>query len=196
MVFIQSMNNISFTSQLTKNMTIQCRNGASNCSDKSVSIVELDRHDSRDLDALYAIGEDWSKQGFNYAPCIFTSAASDKDESDWMDKIKEHYIALTLQEDNFDKLDPKKILGLSLLSEYKYDNEIDFLQVKPTNSYSKVGTERKYKKIGTTMLDYIKSISQTKPIYVNSAVDAVDFYEMNDFKRILKNDPTQLCYNA
>ncbi len=190
------MNTVTFTSQFKKNMIIQTRDGSSNYCDKTVSVVELDRKNNHDIDTMFAIGDNWSKQGFNYAQSILISAISDEDETDWTDKLKEHYIAMTLQDDNFEKLDPKKVIGLSLLSEYNYDNEINYLQVKPTNSYSKVGEKRKYKKIGTAMLDYMKSISEQKPIFVNSALEAVNFYTMNDFKRVSEEDPTKLYYNV
>ena len=106
------------------------------------------------------------------------------------DVAQEHYLALTTQNSNFEAVEPNKILGLALYFEKKAPaNEIAWLQSNPsTNHESGIRT---YKKIGTTLVNYMKGLFK-KPLYVQSADNAIPFYQKQGFKSL--DIPSKMIY--
>ncbi|MDY6358625.1 MAG: hypothetical protein SPL76_03805 [Cyanobacteriota bacterium] len=173
-------NNISFGASLKTNTFI--RKGRMH-TPVSVSIVELDKTNANDMNALSTISDSWNKEGSkncrfnNYVDMILTKAGSE--ENDF--SVKDHYLALTTQKDNFEKLDPKNVLGVSLFSEDGVGGELEYLQVHPNTCKSYAGSKRVYKNVGTAMIDYLKDTYSKVHIFVNAAHDAVKFYYKNGF---------------
>ena len=90
---------------------------------------------------------------------------------------------MTTQNSDYEHINPDKLQGLALFSETTNpENELNWLQVNP-NTNTKSSSSRTYKKVGTELVNYIKQITD-KPILVQSADDAIKFYEKNDFRHI------------
>lgn len=187
------MNPICFTANFKSNATIQARSG-NNFYNKRASIVELDKNSVEDLSSLYKLSLLWDKESKNNVSYIFSDFIDDKSESNGVKDT--HCVVLTLQKDNFEKLKPEKILGVSLFSEQDYDNELNWLQVEPKNNKTDNSSGRKYKNIGSALCKYFKYTYTDKPIYVRSANTATDFYISNGFKPYDVNYPQYLYYVA
>ena len=159
-------------------------------SEKEVSIVELDKNDKKDIDALTEIAWKWEDCASGYAFEISNDARKYKP---YPDVYKEHYLALTTQKSDYANLEPDKVLGLALFEEKDavYD-ELAWLQANPmTNHECK---KRKYNNIGKSLVDYIKTLTY-KPIVVSSDDKAIEFYEKQGFKHTGKY-PSQLIYEV
>lgn len=187
------MQPINFTANFIKNTQIkQCRT-CDTFIDKEAAIVELDINDKNDIKSLYETASDWDSKGFTYTFEIFCDATKGYE---YDDVKKEHYIALTTQKDNFENLEPDKIIGLSLFSETKKpENEINWLQVDPESNTERK-YEREYKGGGRAIVNYIQETYTDKPIYVQSAKDAINFYRKCGFYPKDKNAPAQLIWNG
>lgn len=183
------MNPISFCAQYRTDAIVQYKNTPLNA-----SIVVLDKEDENDIEALLDLSELWDKQKENYVAQLLSEFVKDIDEKP--DVKSEHCIALTTQKKDFDKLDPKKILGVSLFSEEDIENEINWFQVEPQNTYSFKPVSREYANAGYSLLDYLTNNFKGKTIYVNSANSAIGFYKKYGFKQYDKNFPNSLYYNA
>ena len=99
----------------------------------SASFVELDPENENDLDTMYNLNLHW---GFleTYAYQILDSMERiHKNLMRYNENSK--FYALTLQHDKFEKLEPKKILAVTELTEDKDKNSIsiNYLQVDPNN---------------------------------------------------------------
>ncbi len=174
------MTPINFKASFLKTVYIPKKVSDSNYKKQEVSIVELDPKNKKDVMALAETACKWENVAPGYSSEIYNEALKTKM---YPDVIAEHYYALTRQNEDYENLSADKILGLALYSE-KNDihNELNWLQVNPETN-KKNSTERKYKNIGTELVNYIKQIAD-KPIYVQSADDAMKFYEKNSFKHI------------
>lgn len=179
------MTAINFTANLIDRPTIKQRKYGFLWKPIDVSIVELDSTKLSDVNALGKTSKNWDKKGaiyvkhilFNIIPYLKAGIAD----------IKDHYYALTTQQDNFEKLEPENILGLMLFRE-KNDckNEICYLEVNPSTTKNK-NIFRKYKDVGKTLVEFVKSQFSQKKIEVWSDLDAIDFYKKRGFRRRSRN---------
>lgn len=90
-----------------------------------------------------------------------------------------HIYVMTLQQDNFDKLIPEQILGITE-PQILPDGSLNLLHIEanPNIIYS---LNPEYEDIGTSILDVLKT--QTHKIYTKSEPGStVNFYYKNDFK--------------
>ncbi len=183
---------INFTANFIKNTTIQqCNKKSQN--DKEVALVELDINDNNDTECLYNVAKDWDTKGFSYAFNIYSDAIKG---CQYENVDKEHYIAITKQSDNFDMLEPEKVLGLTLVSELNNNtNEISWFQVDPKNN-TKTHCDRTYEKVGSAMMNYVKETYNQKPIYVQAVQDAVPFYEKCGFRIVNPKSPNNLVLDC
>ncbi|MCM1264599.1 MAG: GNAT family N-acetyltransferase [Candidatus Gastranaerophilales bacterium] len=169
---------INFTANFIKNTSIQQCKPNNTTENKQAALVELDINDDNDTECLFDTAREWETRGISYAFNIYSDAVKGCNY-DIVDK--EHYIALTTQKDDYEHLNPDKILGLVLFSELNQDtNEISWLQVDPDNN-SKNHCDRHYKKVGSSMINYIKETYNDKPISVQAVQDAVPFYKKCGF---------------
>ena len=154
-----------------------------------VSIVELDKDSEDDVKALYKTSILWLDQGAKYSSNIYHEAVKGYE---YDDIEREHYFALTTQNEGFNKLDSEKILGLMLFSNTRHDtDQICWFQVRP-NTNTTDSWQREYKGVGKSMMDLIKVINYNKPIYVQSSDKAVEFYKKQGFIVDDKNTPSCL----
>lgn len=159
-----------------------------------VSVVELDKHNPNDKISLYATAVDWTQKGAEFAFNIFHETEK---PTVFADLCAEHFYALTTQKDDFEHLDYNKTLGLMMFGESNLDNnEIIWLQGKPGTNKTKRETNREYKNVGKALIDYVKYEYSDKPIEVQSANSAIEFYKKNGFKPLSKNSPCTLIYNV
>lgn len=170
---------ISFKANYLKTVTIPCLPKPGIEQEKDVSIVELNTSDKIDMRALRTVADLWDNKANTYAYSIYKRADIYNPDAD---EHRTHYIALTMQNYDYKKLDPKKVLGLVEVEEKDGpENEINYIQVDPSNNSDDSPYSRRCKKVGTTLLDYIKERYSDKQIYVNSSYSAVDFYKKNGF---------------
>lgn len=170
---------INFTANYVDTVNILHRNKNNEKKNKEVAVVELDKQLSADRGVMLDVASLWQKgDKHNYAWDVL-----DVMERDTHPNVeKEHFIVLTTQKSNYKKIDPKKVLGVMAFDERYFDEySIEWLQVKPGYAYSSVKDNRKYFHIGQALIDYVKNNYKSKPIYVSSAVDAVNFYIKNKF---------------
>lgn len=184
------MNTINFTAKFIEKKQILKKEHGNDYKPCDVSIVELDKNDSRDVSALGKTSLDWIIQGDGILTYnIYKNAVNQYSD---FDNEKEHYLAVTTQDSDYENLDYKKILGLSLFSETSSPvNEINLFEVRPNISKS-LSKNREYKKAGTALLNYIQNTYTQKPIYVISRDESINFYLKNNFKPI--NDHSDCPY--
>jgi len=184
------MNKINFTANLIKHVQISKKNNRGEYIPDVVSIVELDKNDKNDTDALHKTAIEWyfMKDRFSYD--IYSEAIKGYE----YDNInREHYFAVTEQTKDFSTLDSNKILGLMLFSNTNDDvDEINFLQVRPDIN-KKQSVNRKYKGVGKAFTDLLKEINYKKPIMVKATSDAKNFYLKQGFK-FKQNEPKTILY--
>lgn len=172
------MSSINFTANLVKRTQIQKSDDYKTYHPADAAIVELDKYDKNDVKALYDTSVLWNYQGAKYSSEILHEAVKGYD---YDDIEREHYLAVTTQTDDFENLEPKKILGLMLFSETNNeDNEINWLQVRP-NTNNNQTWKREYKKVGAVFVDLLKNMKLGKNIHVQSAPEAVGFYKAMGF---------------
>ena len=84
--------------------------------------------------------------------------------------------------DNFEKLEPEKVLGLAETSiEFGIIKSLDYLQTNP-KFLNKVQPTIKH--IGTAMLKFIENINKGHRIAIDSVKEAKAFYMKNGYKRL------------
>ncbi len=158
--------------------------------DFQASFVELNPKDASDLDMLNKIRTTWNG---NFNDIIYNSAFC---SSFCEDKNKKFY-ALTSQQDSFDKLDYKKVLGVVEMNKCEKTNRIEFLQVnpdyisgKPKSWLSKLFSNKSdsnkklpfFKRVGAAILDSLKKHTD-KSLDLVSVDSATGFYKKNGFSR-------------
>lgn len=171
--------NINFTANFITNKRILKRNENGMYAPYNISVVELDKNNEKDKEALHDTVVDWYYDNARYIFDIYHEA--DKDY-DYPNVNQEHFYAITKQTSNFDDLEYKEILGLMLFSETKLkEDEINFLQVKPTTNKHQSYIQE-YKNVGKTLIEFLKETKNKKTIMVNSVPEMVDFYKKQNFK--------------
>ena len=148
------------------------------------SFVELDPKNNIDVDSIADVSANW---GF------FDSLAYDV--FDDMERINKNlmrykedskFYAMTLQQSNFEELEPEKVLGVTEVSKKDESTiKINYLQVDPSNTRNKASA--KFKRLGTNFLNYIKNIYPNNDIYLRSTDSAKKFYKFNGFVKFKKN---------
>jgi len=173
------MTSISFTARYLAGATVSRVKADEKLKPVDVAIVELDKNDNSDMDALCEVAKSWNNRGKSYAYEVLCDATKGYE---YDDVNREHYIALTSQKNDFEHLDADKVLGLTLFAETKKpENEICWLSVDPANN-TKNKSGRKYKNIGSAIMNYLKTDYPEKPIYVQAISDAIPFYKKNGFE--------------
>lgn len=181
---------LNFKANFIKNVSIPKQLSDGSIEMNRVSLVELDKKDKQDISTLAETSYNWNCVKWGYASDIYSDAIK---WCEYPDVEKEHYYALTTQNENYKKLESDKILGLALYMEKKSPkDEIAWLQVNPSTNYE--SGKRIYKNIGTAIVSYIKQLS-LKPLYVQSDKNAVEFYEKNGFEHI-GDKPEKMCWNV
>lgn len=186
------MSTINFTARLVSNPTIKERRTLFKYDDVSASIVELDNTNSADLTALNITSKQWENKGSKYVDDMSNIANNGIKETNIG---MNHYYALTTQTKDFDRLEPNKILGLMMFHESNIENnEISILEVNPTTNKS-MNIFRKYKKVGKSLVEYVKSKFPKKDIDVWADYGARGFYKKMGFIQN-SSEACDLCWRA
>lgn len=141
-----------------------------------VSFVEYNPNSRQDLEAMYEAVKGWA--GKHFAGEIILNACSLMLEE--LSRKNNHVYIITSQEDNFDKLNKKQILGLAQVENLEGNcDELKYIEVNPEVKRSNDG--RIYKHVGMGMINALKNISQGQ-IKLISSYFAANFYESQGFR--------------
>ena len=187
------MNPISFTASYKTSAVIQTRRGDS-FNPVQAYIVELDKNNAEDLNSLHKVSRLWNKENSNLIYYMLADFIQDLDLKP--DVNENHCLILTTQKDNFENIDPQKVLGAMLFSEENMENELNWLQVQPKHNSKFKPVSRRYKGVGTALVSYLKAKFTDKPIYVYSSNTAIDFYKKLGFNTYDDKYPCSMYYEA
>ena len=167
---------ISFKASLINKPNILKRNSNGKYSETPCSFIKIDANNSNDIRALNNVSKYWEFSSFAeniaYTAKLMSSGRNIKS--------KYNIYALTTQNENLNKLDDEKILGLVEIEELPNNNVfLGYIQVKPELIYD---LPLEIKRCGSAMLDCLKLIYSNKTISLNSRVH--DFFFKNGFKLI------------
>lgn len=173
--------NVSFQANFIKPVKILKKVGREKFVAYPVSVVEIDTNNIGDVRALRAISLSWDK--YNYVQDIYEDVSRLRLGGD--DGSQMHVFAITLQRDNFDKINKDDIIGVAEFVENKELNELVYLQVEPEHNYGNM--ESQFKHIGKSILNFLEEKFFEKPIKVFSTGSAIDFYLKNGFSAMPNN---------
>ena len=162
--------NISFKANFIHNQNIIKNNKKS-----SVSFVQIDTNNSKDIQAIKELDFLWGRK--TYAGDIYQNILDNKRNNNFNNQ---KYYILTNQKNNFDIIDSEKILGITEIQTNQYFNKINFLQVAPNEKFD--NPYRKYKHIGKGIINSIKEIFSDKTIILYSNQNSIPFYKKMGFK--------------
>lgn len=150
-----------------------------------VSFVEIDPNNSNDIKSIYNATRGWFYDSYG---CCILMTLRDIAEN-FVDQKKYKIFALTSQKNNYEELNPDKILGLSqmILTEGETPY-LNYLQVNPDyiEQYDFL-KNREYKGIGNGMLNALKKVYDS--ISLRAASSGLDsFYKKNSFSLVNKLD--------
>ena len=145
------------------------------------SFVEYDPKNLHDLKTLVRTSHNWKKGLFVH---VIAQKAGYLTQNLLPPQHNKIYI-LTSQNDNFNKIHAKYILGLADIE--KLPNGKDELEYFEVNPKHKHGSEnREYKNIGEAMMNELKNLCK-KSISLYSSSEGTKFYEKEGFKIIDKS---------
>lgn len=181
------MSNISFQGNYITSVNILKRNSFYIFKPHTVSVVEVDTLNKRDISALRNIENSWAEP---FSDMISDDAQMFTKHSE--NNLFHRFFVLTNQKDNFHNLKPDEILATTEICAYPTSKKIniDALQVNPNHKYH--AKHRNYKNIGSAFLDAIKLIFKNKAITVQPTPSAFPFYIKNKFHPIYKNSKNLL----
>jgi hypothetical protein len=132
-------------------------------------LVEFDLKSKEDIAVLKKLKDRWS----GFASSIYSDVV--------INKCADSVYAVTKQNDSFEKLQPRKILGLAEVFRITRDKiSLEYLQVKPKYAYDE-DKFRGLKGIGGALVRFLKSQDDIKKIQVNPTYSAMDFYVKKGF---------------
>ena len=165
------MNEINFTANYIKNVTIQKRYYNKYIPHK-VALVEMDPKNKYDIDAIYKTANYWdgSFTAFTYDDM----RGLNKNIS--VDSL--HVYALTNQNNNFHKPSASKILGVIEVSDDLTGKKIEVLQSNTDYIYNKyLNKTPRFKHIGKVLLNFAKEKFSNEDLHLTPTKTAVPFYE-------------------
>lgn len=186
------MNSISTFNRLAKPVKIFINEYKAAPKSIDATLVELDKTDEKDLNTIFKLSQEWNKQDKNNNVNEIYSQAISDNEGFADIPTRQHFVALTTQKSDLEELDTKQICGIISVTDSDFERQINWLQVEPRNTYA--SPVRKLYQIGSALVEHI--INGKKPTYVESAINAVEFYKKLNFKQIDEASPYFLCYKA
>lgn len=149
---------------------------SNNYENATVSMVEIDLDNKKDLSALEDISRTWE------SAMLMNNIYSEAYEVSQNDELKENYrfYVLTNQKSDFENLKPEEILTVCAIETENEDNAfIEYLQVKKDFKESE-----QYKMLGTAMVEGLKNYYSRINLYSVPSESVMDFYERNNFKHM------------
>ena len=145
--------------------------------DKKVNFVEIDTANAGDVVAIRNIAKYWRNS--LYVDCICDTAMQKYNGNDYFKPYKLY--AMTLQKDELEKLDDKKILGIVEIikpHESKSSINLHHIEVNPEYIYSQ---NSKYKGIGTAMIKSLQDMYYQINLISRRTKSVKNFYKKNNF---------------
>lgn len=175
------MDNIHFGANFIGRVPVKKKNLRGKFETQKVSLVLIDTLNKNDILALKHTGETWK----DFATPIYEDAKMFYKNNERSNV--HHILALTEQTDNFEKLQPEKILAESSVSAFPFSKSIniDDFQVHPKHNY--FAQDRQFKKVGEALLNAIKRIFDGKEIILHAVPKSIDFYTKNEFRPIARD---------
>ncbi len=165
---------INFTANLLSHPTVQHKSSAFGYKPAEVSLVELDKKNKHDVDAIRQTSQDWMDKGGQFISNYYHDMVK---PFEYADVEKEHFYALTTQKSDFENLKGKDILGVMMFAETRNpENEIEWLETNPQTKKAS-GLKREYKDVGKKLVEYVRANFKQKDIFVQSADSAIGFYK-------------------
>ena len=169
-------NNISFGANFIKSVPIKKYIPDKKLyTETSANFVELSPFDKKDVLALKEIAYEFGDD--SYANNIYFNAQFAFKRNN-INSEDMGVFALTEQNDKYEFLDARKVLGLAEVSKKEHFNaELEYLQVNP--QFLNKLDKPEFKHIGTAILDCLKEFYNS--IKLNSSPNAKSFYIRNEF---------------
>jgi len=162
---------ISFKANYIRPATILSNNNVP----KTVSFVRLDPECVSDMEAVRDVANNWRHS----TTFLLDILEEMNDCTDFFEHMGKKFFAITRQEDNFEYLTPKKVLGLAEIIQQDSSNsfKLKFLQVHPEHTaQTRKHKPSEFKGIGTAILDALTEIFPNKNIKGEATAEALDFY--------------------
>lgn len=170
------MDSISFKARYIDNAFVQVKRSKQAPLLKEVPILKASKNDKV---ALIETCKKWAKK--NNLARILLNNIDGVFQTDNCDI----YIA-TLQEENFRKLVPERILGIAEVSKHNEFWQINYMQANPKFEYK--NKKRKITDSGKAIVDYITNKANKRKTYVDALDAAVNFYKKCGFKIVGDSD--------
>ena len=174
---INSFSGLNFGAKYIEQVDVKKYNPKSTLYDSaSLSFVEFDPINKRDTEAIANAVKTW--KGQDYAGMIAQNA--NLVSNGFLSPEVNHIYLMTSQTHDFDNLDSKKILGLAQMQTgVDEEDNLRYFQVRPDLKHGI--KNRRYKNIGSGMLDSLKKI-YNKAITLIASYSAANFYELQGFE--------------
>ena len=172
---------ISFKASYIKPITITNKSQRDFPVKEEVALVKLDSSSLADLEAVDSTSSHWGYYE-TYAHDIKSTMSKEYYLPGVRKNSQKEFFAATLQKENFQNLDSKKIIGLMQIDQTNPSAcKLDFIQVSPElMNNSKISN---FKNIGKAMIEGLKRLTQ-KNIELNSIGSAGEFYKKLGFEKI------------
>lgn len=184
------MNNITFQANFIKAVNIQKRDDKDNYHPYRVSIVEIDKYNSKDMNALNSVSSSWGRN--NYVSDIYYELESSCLSN--LDANRTHVFAITSQREDFENLRADDVMCVSEFVENKEMNELQYIEVNPEHGYANFYSEFKY--IGSAMLQFLTERFPQKYIKVFSSKNAEPFYKKNNYSPMPNSKEDRYYWNG
>ena len=171
------INSINFNAKFIKQTTIT-RNYAGKYEDFPVNFIEFNEKDPTDFKSLNDLKEDWEYYSYNFSTFL-NSIMNNIEYRLKNNKKSEQIYAITTQNNNFDKINSKEVLGIVEFKNGKDYNFIEYLQVDP-KLLPRYNNKREFLGIGSAIIKNLQHLTD-KSIFVDSSKSARKFYEKNGF---------------
>lgn len=171
--------NISFGAKFIDNVNIERKVRGDKRINHEVALVELDGHSYNDLKSVEDIVFDWGGfSSFTFDICDNMHTIYENPphiNNSW------YFYALTNQKGNYDKLDPKAILSIAQVTN-TFNDRIKLNYFETNMKYAHDAKKSKFARIGTALMDGIKSLHSGQSIYAKVVDEAKPFYLKNGFE--------------
>ena len=178
--------NVNFKANYVSSAQIYKRDaGSGNYKPFEASFIEFDSNFYKDVIAIKDTAERW-KRTDRFACEIAEDIAFNNAYG--YERGEHRFFGLTRQKSDFENPKASKILGLIEVSDSdRRGKYINFLQVEPKNTLTKVG--REFCGVGSAIIDNVKNLFSDCEIKLKSLPEkeVVNFYKKNGFEQIGKS---------
>ena len=179
---------INFTGKYISTSTVYKQANSGKYKNSRAAVVEVFPKSKKDMKFLEQTADLWRAEfGFEVIANKIHQNATHILQSEADASVKDNYqskfYAITTQRGHFDKLKPEKALALAELSLITDDLlELDLCQVEPSCEHKQ--ENRKYKRIGTALINFIKKEFKEHTIILTSLDGVKGFYKALGFESI------------